>query len=123
MDRAERLVDLRETYRGRLQGSRSRAGEVVDLLFENPVVTARSVARRLNVTTQGALNLIRQLEALGALDEWTPVPGRAKRWLAAGVLRVLEDAAPGPDRPPGPPGSGSDPAGASQHAVVAERPR
>lgn len=60
--RTERLFDLREHYRDELKGSRSRASEVVDLLFENPFLTAKLVAERLGITSQGALNLIRGLE-------------------------------------------------------------
>lgn len=37
--RAEALIDLRESFRQRLHGDRSRAIEVVDLVFENPVLT------------------------------------------------------------------------------------
>src|SRR5437588_5337539 len=44
--RAEHLHDLREKYRSALAGSRSRAVEVVDLLFVNPFVTVRRVAKR-----------------------------------------------------------------------------
>ena len=62
---AEQLFNLREHYREQLAGSRSRAAEVVDLLFENPYLTAKTVSIRLGVTTQGALNLIRALEAKG----------------------------------------------------------
>ncbi len=65
--RTERLFDLREYYRNELRGSRSRASEVVDLVFENPYLTAKSVAQRLGITSQGALNLIRGLEERGWL--------------------------------------------------------
>ncbi len=41
VQRAERLVDVRERYRLALRGSRSRASEVVDLLLANPVLTTR----------------------------------------------------------------------------------
>ncbi len=44
--RAERLVDLREVYRLRLLGDRSRAVEVVDLVFQNPVLTRRASRKR-----------------------------------------------------------------------------
>ena len=66
--RAEHLHDLREEYRSQLAGSRSRAVEVVDLLFVNPFITVRRVANLLGVTAQGASNLIRQLEARGWLE-------------------------------------------------------
>lgn len=36
VERAEQLGDLRERYRETLRGNRSRAGEVVDLLFAKP---------------------------------------------------------------------------------------
>jgi Fic family protein len=90
--RAEQLHDLRERYRQGLAGSRSRAHEVVDLLFVNPFVTSRRVTDALGVTNQGALNLIRQLESRG----WVrPVGtlGRGGRnyWLADDVLSVVSE--------------------------------
>jgi Fic family protein len=89
--KAEALFELRETYRGELAGTRSRANEVVDLLFENPFVTARLVARRLDVSNQGALNLIRSLESRGWLAELGTL-GRGGRvyWYAPTVFNILE---------------------------------
>jgi Fic family protein len=89
--RAEALFDLREEYRAKLAGTRSRASEVVDLLFENPFVTARSVAERLSMTVQGALNLIRALEKKGFLSEIGTI-GRGGRvyWFAPAVFEILE---------------------------------
>lgn len=87
--RAERLADLRQAYRQRLAGGRSRAHEVVDLLFSNPVLTAKFVARRLGITPQGAHNLIRQLTNGGILTELPRVPGRSLRWQASEVLDAL----------------------------------
>ncbi len=67
--RAESLLDLREEFRSRLRGKRSRSSEVVDLLFGNPVMTVRIVANRLGVTPQGASLLLRQLVDAQTLDE------------------------------------------------------
>lgn len=91
IERAERLFELRESYRRQLAGSRSRATEVVDLFFENPFLTARSVARRLDVTNQGALNLIRGLEKKGWLNDLGSF-GRGGRvsWVALDVWRITE---------------------------------
>jgi len=61
--RAERLVDLRENYRQRLSGDRSRAVEVVDLVFQNPVLTTTRIAETLDTTLQSALNHVRRLES------------------------------------------------------------
>jgi Fic family protein len=91
VQRSERLFELRERYRAELAGSRSRASEVVDLLFENPFVTARTVVVRLGVTNQGALNLIRGLESRGWLAEMGAV-GRGGRmyWVAPEVFLIIE---------------------------------
>jgi Fic family protein len=94
--RAEHLHDLREQYRRALTGSRSRAVEVVDLLFVNPIVTVRGVASRLGITTQGAANLIRQLEARGFVGRLRGTVGRGGRhyWIADEVYAAVSDPAP-----------------------------
>jgi Fic family protein len=94
VERSEQLFELRENYRKQLAGTRSRASEVVDLLFENPFLTARTVADRLGVTNQGALKLVRALESRGWLAEMGTI-GRGGRmyWTAADIFRIV-------DRPP-----------------------
>ena len=87
--RAEKLADLREKYRRALAGRRSRAPEVVDLLFENPVMTAPYAAERLQMTGQGAKNLFRLLEDHGILQEADPLRGR-NRWVATEIANVLQ---------------------------------
>jgi Fic family protein len=87
--RAEQLVDLREQYRQLLAGTRSRAPEIVDFLFENPVTTASAVSRRLEITPQGAKNLISSLEREGVLTETSPAKYGRKRWIARDILRVV----------------------------------
>lgn len=90
VERAEELFELRERYREALAGSRSRASEVVDLLFDNPFVTARAVSARLDITTQGALNLVRSLEARDWLSE-VGTFGRGGRvyWIAPEIFNIL----------------------------------
>jgi Fic family protein len=93
--RAEHLHDLREHYRSELAGSRSRAVEVVDRFFVNPVVTVRGIAQALGITTQGAANLIRQLERRG----WVELAGTFGRggrnyWIAQEVFSAISDPAP-----------------------------
>jgi Fic family protein len=89
LSRAERLMDLRERYRVEMsRRTRSRAPEVVDLLFSNPVISASLVRTHLGVTNQGALNLIRQLEKAGLVEPYTPA--RSLRWAATEVLDVIE---------------------------------
>ncbi len=88
--RAEELSDLREKYRLILQGSRSRAIEVADLLFANPIMTVRAVQKRLDVSQPGATNLLRTLTAEGIVREVGTGPGTRHRWFADEVLRVLD---------------------------------
>lgn len=89
--RAKQLLDLREQYRWELRGSRSRANDVVDLLFVSPVLTKRTVARQLDVTTQTASKVLRQLTDVGALREVSPGQGSLSRWFADGVLSTLTE--------------------------------
>jgi len=89
--RAERLTDVREDYRKRLHGSRGRAHELIDLLFDNPFITTATTRRHLEVTNQGATNMLRQLEAAEILTPVTRVPGRALRWVARDVYDALTD--------------------------------
>lgn len=89
--RAERLADIRGRFRETLiRHTRSRAHEVVDLLFENPVITGPFVARRLGVTGQSGINLCRQLEGAGLVEEAQRVPGRRLRWVAREILDAIE---------------------------------
>lgn len=89
VDRAERLADIREEYRGRLAGSRSRAHEIIDVLFENPYLTVRGVMSRLSVTQPGAANLVKQLESVGILSGMEPAKFGRRRWVAHGVMEVI----------------------------------
>jgi Fic family protein len=69
VERAEKMTDLRERYRAELRGNRSRAAEVIDLIFGNPILTTRYVASHLSLSSQGAANLLRQLTELKILRE------------------------------------------------------
>lgn len=88
--RAELLADLRERYRSYLKGSRSRATEVVDLLFANPIMTVRHVQQTLGVSQPGASNLLRQLTDHGIVREVGSRVGDRHRWFADEILEVLD---------------------------------
>lgn len=92
--KSEALFDVRERYRAELARSRSRAVEVVDLLFGNPFITAGGVEDRLGISNQGAINLIRQLES----KEWLVQVGRFGRggrrfWVAPEIMSIVEGTA------------------------------
>jgi Fic family protein len=90
LDRAEKLADLRERYRSDLATkTRSRAPSVVEELFETPVITARSVSTRLNVSIPGAKKLIQFLEEEKVVRELPSGPSATKRWVADEILDVI----------------------------------
>lgn len=92
MERAERLVDMRESYRTRvIEATRGQAIALVDSLFANPVITAPRVESILDVTRPTSLRILDRLEKLGILTETGPGPRRQRRFLAAEILHVLQD--------------------------------
>jgi len=88
--RAEHLTDRRERYRTAVRtATRGAANQVVDLALEQPVLTARAVEHRLEITRPAALKALRQLADLGVLTEVSAGPRGQLRWRAQQVLRVL----------------------------------
>jgi len=81
--RASKLVEVRDRYAREAAKSRSRVGELLDLLFRNPFVTVTRVERALGMTNQGARNLIRDAAKRGWLVE-IGAGGRGGRayWIA-----------------------------------------
>src|ERR1700730_363125 len=90
VDRAELLSDLREGYRTALRGGRSRAPEIVDLLFANPILTVRYVQERLRISQPGATKLLRSLSEHGIVREVGRGPGVRHRWISDSILEVLD---------------------------------
>lgn len=94
VDKAERLMDVRERFRGLVQERTSgRAVKVVDLILENPILTARLVATRLGVSNQSGLNILRQVEGLGVLRQIEPTAEGRYRWVCDEVLSVIYNEA------------------------------
>jgi Fic family protein len=89
VQRSEALIDVRERLRGRLRGTRSRAPEVIDLLFEWPIVSVSMVAGHLGITQQGALKMLRAIAATGTLREVGTGRGSRTQWIADAVLAVV----------------------------------
>jgi Fic family protein len=91
VDRAARLVRLRERYLQEAAGSRSRVGEVLALIFANPFVTVRRVQLALEVTNQGARNLIRDSVARGWLEAIVVAgQGRRQYWVAREIFDIVD---------------------------------
>lgn len=89
--RAGRLVELRERYLAEASSTRSHLPGLVEIIFRNPFITVRHAERRLNVTNQGARNLIREAERRGWLTA-IGTRGRGGRtyWVASEVFSIIE---------------------------------
>jgi len=93
--RAGRLLDLREHYREQFQAARAAARllQVVDLLFDRPLLKVNQIAEALEVSFNSASQYVRQLEDAGALCEIT---GKARNrvYRADEVLDAIEGPLP-----------------------------
>jgi Fic family protein len=97
---ARKIVDLREEHRALLQtAGRSAANQLrlLDLMYEQPVLTPRGVERRLGVTYPTAASLIGRMERHGLLHETTGKQ-RGRRYTYAPYVEMFEDSeARGPE--------------------------
>lgn len=92
VERAERLIDLREKYRQTVQAAtRGIANQIAEIALEQPVLTALSVERRLKASRPATLKALRQLADLGILVETSGGPRGQLRWRAHEVLAILTD--------------------------------
>lgn len=93
--RAEALQELRDHYRSSVTGARSSSllPRLVDMLFETPALTIRSVQNALGITHRAATVNIEKLMSEGVVVELSAA-GRRRRFVAQQILRVVngEDA-------------------------------
>ncbi len=70
LDRYQRLRSLREIYRDKLQKSRPSGNtlRLLDELFASPVMTAPHAAKRLDVSLEGARQILERLVREGILE-------------------------------------------------------
>lgn len=87
--RAERLVDLREQYRGVAATIRGQTVKVVDLAFERPMLTTRLVEQRLDVSKPTAMRLLTALADHGVLTERPPGQRGRRRWAASAIIAEI----------------------------------
>jgi Fic family protein len=98
VSRAEQLTDLRERYRESVhRATRGAATRLVDYIFERPVLNARLVELRLDLSRPAALQTLRLLANLGMLDEMPDGPRGQLRWRAPEVMRILTAEPTEPD--------------------------
>jgi len=90
VQRAERIVDLREHYRVAASslGTPNALG-LVDLICKNPVVTTRSIEDHLGVTRPTALRLLRRMEEQGVLTEEEAGVRGQRRYVARELMDAM----------------------------------
>ncbi|MFW5867770.1 MAG: Fic family protein [Armatimonadota bacterium] len=94
-----RIADVREELRERARAESRSVNllTLLDLLFENPFVSAPRAAELMDVSDQTVRNLLETLLELGLVEEF----GERKRnrvYYAPRLLRMLEEAAQSGDR-------------------------
>ncbi len=90
--RAERIIELRERYRGMAATMGTANGlALVDLVCENPLVTTRLVEERLGVSRPTAVRLLRQLEQRGVLSEGRSGLRGQRRYVAPELMEAVTD--------------------------------
>jgi Fic family protein len=90
--RAGRIIEIRERYYKQITGDRSSIGALVPLMLENPFITARRVQRAVNVTSQGARNLIERAENYGWLKHAGSFGSAGRNYYAATEILNAIDA-------------------------------
>jgi Fic family protein len=91
VERAGRLVSLRERYLGEAAQTRSNLQGLADIIFRNPYLTVSRVQNQLGLTNQGARNLIRDAERRGWVTQLgTHGRGGKAYWYAQDVFSVIE---------------------------------
>ena len=96
--RSKVLLELREEYRERFEGSAPTVRSLIELLFTNPVLTTGDIEAELDVTNTTANTAARTLTAEGVLVETTGQE-RYREFDAVEVLGVLNRS---PDELPAP---------------------
>ncbi|MFF0389368.1 Fic family protein [Kitasatospora sp. NPDC004615] len=92
VSRARDLVNLREKYYADCRMDRSSVSALIPMMFGNPFLHARRVQRELQVTPQGARNLMEKaaekynwIEQVGAIGR-----GGMTLWMARGVMEIID---------------------------------
>jgi len=89
--RSRKLVEIRETYHSEAIKERSSLPRLVDVIVRNPFVTVKSVEIRLELTNQGARNLIKNAEARGWLRSLgAHGQGGRELWFSPAIFEVME---------------------------------
>jgi len=90
-------MDLREGYRKQVTATtRGSAIELVDVLFAQPVLAARTVENYLDVRRPSALRMLQLFTEMGILEELSPEPRRQRRFVAPDMMALLSEGIDAP---------------------------
>ncbi|GAA2979315.1 Fic family protein [Microbacterium terrae] len=89
--RSRKLVEIREAFHSAAIKERSSLPRLVDVIVRNPFVTVKSVETRLELTNQGARNLIKNAESRGWLRSLgSHGQGGRELWYSPAIYDVME---------------------------------
>ena len=89
--RSRAIVEIRERYTSAALLERSSLPRLVEMIIRNPYVTVKHVQTNLELTNQGARNLIKNAESKGWLTSLGNFGrGGREHWYAPEIFRVLE---------------------------------
>ena len=84
------LLDLREEYLDRLRGDRSRAIDIVDLIFANPFLVTARVVNSLDISRSGAKGLLKKLQEKNIIHPLAEVGvGGSLNWVAKDMFEII----------------------------------
>ncbi|MFN8661135.1 MAG: Fic/DOC family N-terminal domain-containing protein [Thermomicrobiales bacterium] len=94
LETSHRLLDLREAMHewARAASTSSNLGQLVDYLFERPVVSITGVSAKLGITHRSSGQLVQRMVETGFLQEITG-HARNRRFAATGILALLTPTA------------------------------
>jgi len=86
-----RLAALRDDHHGRVRTrSASSVPHVIDMLLDNPAVTAQSIEERFGVTSARAGQILHRLADAGILRPSLYKAGRSKVWIAPEIIDAVD---------------------------------
>jgi Fic family protein len=90
IDTLEKVESLRKEYKESVdeEGVPGIAGEVIDELFRNPIITAPKVEKKFGKSYNTAYKTVKELEKRGILEEMRP-DQRPKKYVCEEVLNVV----------------------------------
>lgn len=91
VNRSRKLVGIREQYYGEAIRERSNLPRLVEIIVRNPFVTVKYIERELDLTNQGARNLIKNAETRGWLQSLgTRGQGGRELWYSPAIFEIIE---------------------------------